>query len=98
MNALKSFFDAVDLIAARLRGPLRWLAGLGIAFQGGIASNAIKVPEGARWDNWVALGSIALAYVTLRGPKEVAALAEAKRLDETPAVKLEDGAKPANGG
>jgi hypothetical protein len=82
MATLKSFLDGIDLIAARLRGPLRALAGLGIAFQGAMASGAWKAPE--KWSHGIAALSIVLAYFTTRGAKEVVALDKAKAIEDAP--------------
>ena len=68
-NTINSFFDAVDVLAFRMRGALRTIALLEVAVQGAIATDTIKIPDGS-WDNWIALGSIVLAYYTTRGRKE----------------------------
>lgn len=80
--SLKEFLDGIDLIAARLRGPLRALAGLGIAFQGAMATGAWQAPE--KWSHWIAAASIVLAYFTTRGDKETVALQAAKKIEDAP--------------
>lgn len=85
VDRMKDLIAAFDILAARLRGPLRGLALLGVSFQGLVTAGAFKLPAGTRWTNAVALGSIVLAYFTSRGPKETIALAAAKKMDEPPA-------------
>jgi hypothetical protein len=76
MNHINSFFDSIDLIAARMRHYLRAVALMGGALQAAIATGTFK-PDG-HWTNWVALGNIVLAYFTIRSG-EAPALAQVKR-------------------
>lgn len=82
--ALKDVLDGIDLIAARLRGPLQALAGIGVGLQVAIAAGGVKVPPDSKWSNWVAIGSIVLAYFTTRGQKETVALEAAHKIEEAP--------------
>lgn len=88
-SVVTEILDTVDLIAFRLRGALRTIAALGIAFQGAIAAGAFKLPAGSRWDNAIAGISVLLAYYTTRGHKEEKASARAQAIDSSASDKDE---------
>lgn len=81
---IRAFFDAIDLIAARLRGYMKSLVGIGVTIQTLVATDVIKIPPGSKWANWAAIGTSLIAYFTIRSGKEVGALVEAKRLAGEP--------------
>lgn len=81
---IKAFFDAIDLIAARLRGYMKSLVAVGVTLQTLVATGVIKIPPGSKWANWAAIGTAVIAYFTIRSGKEVSALVEAKRLAGEP--------------
>lgn len=99
MTTLKNILDGIDLIAARMRGPLQTLFGLGLAFQGLVISGQIKLPPGAKWSNIAAIASMVLAFFTMR-TGQVTAIKTATKDEAVEAVvgavKAIDTAKDAS--
>lgn len=79
---VQSLFDGIDLIAARLRQPMRAIFGVFITLQVVYAAGGLEglVPPGSKWAKWVAVGGAVIAYYTQRRGEPLA-LREAKKVE-----------------
>lgn len=81
-DRVQGFLDGVDLIAARLRQPMRALVGLFLSFQVTYAAGGLDnvIPPGTKWARWAGVAGAVIAYFTQRRG-EPAALLQAKKTE-----------------
>ena len=81
-DTVQGFLDGVDLIAARLRQPMRALVGMLVVFQATYAAGGLDmmIPPGTKWAKWIGLAGVVIAYFTQRRG-EPAALLQAKKTE-----------------
>jgi len=81
-DQIQGLLDGVDLIAARLRGPLHSLTLSLIVAQGAYAAGAFDawIPKDSRWAKWASFGSAIIALYTMRR-REASALIQAKAIE-----------------
>ena len=81
-DTVQNFLDGVDLVAARLRQPMRAIVGAFLTFQITYAAGGLDgiIPPGSKWAMWMAVGGAVVAYFTQRRG-EPAALLQAKKTE-----------------
>jgi len=79
-DSIQGFFDGIDLVAARLRQPMRALVGAFLTFQATYALGGLDalIPPGTKWARWIGVGGAVVAYYTQRRGEPAALLAAKK--------------------
>lgn len=81
-DKVQGFLDGIDLLAARLRGPLHSLTLALIAAQGAYAVGALDqwIPKDSKWAKWASMASGIIALYTMR-KREASSLLQAKKIE-----------------